>query len=115
MTDYIKHLNTLSQVELESAIDSKIADSYHDIIHHDAASAAIAETNATGWACDDYGIVDIQLGNDECTVDLTFHAAGDQDPDRGYCGTSISGEAVAVIDHDGDVTYRNISGSVDHR
>lgn len=113
MAGYIKHLKELSQTDREMEVDLKISGSYHELIHEEPVSAVTAQTNATGWTCNNYELGEIQLYGDNCTVDVLFNAAGDHDRDRGYCGTSLSGDAVAVIDDKGDVTFRDVSALLD--
>jgi hypothetical protein len=73
----------------------------------------MAETNAFSWSVDDYKVTEIDVGEDECTVLLTYSASGDQDEDRGFCGNKINGEAKATIDESGDVTYEIINAEVE--
>ena len=113
MPGYIDKLRRLTKEELENEIDGKIADSYGELINSEGASSAIAVTNAFGWGCDEYEVTNIDVQEDECVVDISWHASGDQDEDKPFCGDSISGTAQAVIDDDGNVSYRDIEAETD--
>ena len=113
MPGYIAHLKTLSKEQLDNEIDSKIADSYHELINCEGASSAIAGTNAFGWGCDEYEVSDIELTEDECIVNITWHASGDQDEDKPFSGDAISGTAQAVIDDDEKLSYRDVDAEAD--
>lgn len=111
--NYIRYLNSLSIGEQEQEIDNKIADTYQQIVDTEEVVGAMAETNAFSWSVDDYKVTEIDVGEDECTVLLTYSASGDQDEDRGFCGNKINGEAKATIDESGDVTYEIINAEVE--
>ena len=113
MPGYIAHLKSLSKEQLDSEIDGKIADSYHELVNSEGASSAIAVTNAFGWGCDEYEVISIELTDDECLVEISWHASGDQDGDKPFCGDTISGTAQAVIDDDEKVSYRDIDAETD--
>jgi hypothetical protein len=116
MPKYIQHLRGLSKSALETEIDSKIADNYHDIIHDEALSGPTAETNADGWGMDTYEVIDkaedIDLSSSRVQVNITAQACGDQDPDKPWCGDVIDVEATAVIDDEGDVSFDDVVAAV---
>jgi hypothetical protein len=55
----------------------------------------------------------VEFTNDTCVVDISWHASGDQDQDKPYCGDSISGTAQAIIDDDENISYRAIEAETD--
>ena len=112
--NYLDHLKTLSQEELNGEIDDKISETDSEILNSDEVNDAIAVTNAFGWGIDEYQVTVIAMGKEECIVKLTYSASGDQDQDKMYSGTCVTGEAEAVIDASGNVEYREITASVDH-
>lgn len=111
--NYISYLNSLLRKEQDEEIDQKILDTYQKIIDTEGFAGAMADTNAYGWFIDDYKITKIDIDEEECTVLLTFNASGTQDDDRGFSGNEITGEAEAIIDESGKVTYKTIKAEVD--
>jgi hypothetical protein len=111
-TNFVQHLKALAESDRRSAIDEKIADTYHEILNSEAFNGAIAETNATGWGVDDYEIQDIDLGDENCIVKLSYSASGEQDTDKVYAGDTVTGTAEAAIDAQGAVQYSNITAEV---
>lgn len=111
--NYIDYLKSLSKTELDTEIDSIIADIKHEVIDDDEINSIIADTNAYAWDCDDYHIENIEFTEIECIVTFYFHASGEQDKDRVYHGNSISGTAEAVIDADENITLQNITASLE--
>jgi len=47
----------------------------------------------------------IDLDNDNCTISFSFHASGDQDEDKMFYGTKISGTGIASVDINKNITY----------
>ena len=112
--NYIIYLQSLSELELEQEIENKITDTLQQIINTEEMSSAIAETNACNWSVEDYDIVDQpDVGEGECITTLTYSASGEQDEEMGFCGSKITGQAEAVIDEFGTVTYQNVTAEVD--
>lgn len=110
---FLAYLRTLRGDALRSAVDDKIADAQQSILDDDVVSGLMAETNAMGFSVDDYHIESIDFDESGCRVTLSWHASGDQDEDRPYHGSKISGTAVAVIDDNGGVEFEEISGDID--
>jgi hypothetical protein len=113
-TNYIHYLKGLTEAGRETAIDEKIAETNHEILDSEAFASAIAETNATGWGVDEYEIEEINLGDKECIVRLSYSASGDQEEDKMYSGDKATGTAEAVIDSQGAVEYREITAEIAH-
>ena len=112
--NYIIYLQSLSEFELEQEIENKITGTLQQIINTEEVSSAKADTNAYNWSVEDYDIVDQpDVGEGECITTLTYSAFGEQDEEMGFCGSKISGQAEAVIDEFGRVTYQNVTAEVD--
>jgi hypothetical protein len=111
----IARLTQMSEKERASEIDNIVANSTYEITESEEFAGAQAITNATDFTVDEYEIEDIEIGEDECTVKLTYSASGHQLEDKPYCGDTIAGEAEAVINWEGEVTYQNITAGVDRR
>lgn len=112
--NHINYLKSLDENDLEYEIDSIISDSNYEIVESEKISSRIAETNAFAYYVDDYSINEIKFASDSCVVKLSFSASGEQDEDRPFCGSKISGEAIATIDEDGNVLYSEIIAEVDN-
>lgn len=116
MPNYIAYLRGLSKSQLETEIDAKIADNHLELIHDEALSGPTADTNAYGWGIDTYEIVDcaseLDLSGDRVAVHISAQARGDQDLDKPPCGDTIDIDAVAVIDDNGDVTFKDVEAAV---
>ncbi len=113
---YVDQLRRLSEDDRMTAVQSMIDETNHEIIETEAFCSAMAVTNAAPWKVDECNDIDIDFDDDDdtCIVRVTFKASGDQDPDRTYSGNVITGEAEAVIDVKGQVSYQNVTGEVDH-
>jgi hypothetical protein len=101
-------------IERQKAIDEKIAETVHKILDSEAFVRATTETNASGWGMDEYEIQAIGLGDEECTLRLSYSASGEQEEDKPYSGDSVTGTAEAAIDSQGAVEYREITAEVVH-
>lgn len=110
---FISRLRALEAKQAEDLVDSVIADSAFDLIDSDAVCSAMAETNAVDWIIDEYKIDNVDSSDDPVKVKLHFSAAGEQLDDKTWCGTSISGEALALIDTEGHVEYSEVQAQVD--
>lgn len=113
-TNYIHYLKDRSDAERGAEIDEKIAETYHEILDSEIFASAIAETNASGWGMDEYEVQNIDLGDEECIVRLTYSASGDQAEDKPYSGDKVTGTAEAIIDSQGAVDYREITAELIH-
>jgi hypothetical protein len=111
--DFIKHLRSLNKEELESEIDEILSGVVDDIVDDDSVASVTAETNATGWGLDEYSVESIVLDTDPVEVHINYSASGDQDEDAASHGTEIHGEAVALIDHNGNVKITDVSAAID--
>jgi hypothetical protein len=111
---YIDHLKGLSEDEREGEIESKISETKQDILDAEAVSSEIASTNALGWGVDVTEILDIDLSRpDQIRVRIGFTLSGNQEDDKPFCGTSIEGEAVAIIDAAGLLRYTKVTAERD--
>ncbi|MDB9304809.1 hypothetical protein PN488_10530 [Nodularia spumigena CS-591/12] len=112
--NYIINLQNLSEFELEAEIENKINDTIQDIRDTEEFISEATKTNAV-WYIEDHKIVDKPDDFDEVEyiVTLTYSADGDQEEDKGVCGNKITGQAEAVIDENGKVTYKNVTAEID--
>ena len=101
MPGYMTHLKNLSPEKLDREIDGKIADSYQAVLDSDGACAVVTPADATGWEGEGYEVDDLELTAHQCLVEISWQAynAGD--------GT-MAGTAQAVIDDDGNISYREV-------
>jgi hypothetical protein len=110
---YLVFLASLGPDALQTELEGKIDQTQQDIINSEEFASAMADTNATGFEISDCSIGEIELGDDECRVHLTFVAKGDHDGDRMFHGDKVSGTAVAVINGYGELDYEDIIAGVE--
>lgn len=110
---YLAFLRSLSKEELDFEVDSKIADTQHEILEADEVISKMAETNSVGYGIDEYEVVLVEMLENECKVRVRYSAVGDQDEDKPFSGSKITGEAVAVIDSRGEVKYSDVKAEID--
>ena len=58
-------------------------------------------------------IGEVKFGEGRCTATVSFSFSGDQDDDKPWCGTEITGQCIASVDENGDVTLSNVSAERD--
>ena len=109
---YLEELQGMSEDKRADAIESKIADACHLLVESDEFERAAGSTNATDWAVDEWDMVLVEIDEDECVVQITYSAAGEQMDDDFFSGDCISGEAQAVIDAAGNVSFREVTVEV---
>jgi hypothetical protein len=111
---YIDHFKGLPEDEREAEIESKLSETERDILDAEAVSSEIASSNARGWGMDVSEILGIDLSRpDQIRVRIGFTLSGNQEDDKPFCGTSIEGEAVAIIDAAGHVRYTSVTAERD--
>jgi hypothetical protein len=93
--------------ELVAALEWVLPDAAFDLMNSEAVSSEICSTNATDWGLDTIeirdGSIDVADEAISCTVDIQF--AGEQDPDKGYCGDTISVVATATVTPDDKIEW----------
>lgn len=110
---FLFKLKQMSDEDRHWAIDSVIADATFDLLDHEECVSAMATTNASMYSVDEYEFESIDLSGDECTVRMSFAATGESDEDRWFYGSRIIGDADAVIDSKGNVSFQNVHAAVD--
>jgi hypothetical protein len=111
---YIEHLAELSEEDRRKAVEERLDEEKHWLVEEDAFSGAMAETNASEWDIDEISVehIELDLPSETCAVRFSYTASGQQDEDRMFCGTDISGEATAIIDRDGEVRFEDVAASL---
>lgn len=116
MAGYIKHLQSLSPIDLGREIENKISDNFPRLVDEDAVSSAMAETNATGWGMETYTILDkpeeLDLTGNTVDVRISCEGSGEQDEDKPWCGDAMEVEATAIIDDNGGVDFEDVTPSL---
>jgi hypothetical protein len=97
------------QDEIEAIIDASI----HDLLDTDEISSLIANSNATGWGIDTSDLQNVRAKDGKWFADLHFTISGEQDDEKVWYGSSISGSCVAVVDADKTVTFTAIEAEMD--
>ena len=70
----------------ENEIEGLVADAMHDLMNGEEMSSLIAETNTSGWKCDDYSINEVKFDEGIIRADVAFSFSGDQDPEKLWHG-----------------------------
>lgn len=83
-----------------------------EIIDDDVFSHVAAGTNASAWDFADYETGDVDAGEDDIRVHVTYSASGEQEDDMMFWGNRICGEAVAIIDDNGKVSYEEVTAEI---
>jgi len=109
----LDELKQLSSDELQQWADSRVSETIDQISDSDAVASEIAMSNATGWRVELHEVTEVKLTADGVRARVTFKLSGDQDDDKPWHGTEISGEARAHIDPEGEVTYTEINADRD--
>lgn len=113
-TNYVAYLKSLSAEEREGEIESKISETEQEIMNAEAVSREIASSNALGCGIDITEILGIDVSHpDQIRVSISFSLCGNQDDDKPFTGTTIDGEATAIIDDTGRVHYRSVTAKRD--
>lgn len=87
----------------EDWADSVIADEVGDLTETDEFGTALASTNACWFIVDDYEIKNIAFdkSNPEVVrISISWSSIGEQIDDKPFCGDTIKGSAVLVVDGD---------------
>jgi hypothetical protein len=110
---YVDELRQLSEEALRDEIETKIADTGHDLTDVDCVASEIATTNAVGWGLDTFDVEEIEFVQGTVEVRISYQLTGDQEDDKSWHGTEISGNALAIINGDGEVSYTDVTASRD--
>jgi hypothetical protein len=112
--DYVGYIKGLPKDEQEGEIDSKISETMAGLLDAEAVSSEMASSNADGWGIDVFEVLGIDLSRpDEIRAKVSFTLSGNQKDDQQFCGTSIEGETVAIIDASGHVRYTEVTAERD--
>jgi hypothetical protein len=112
-SDDFEELKALPKEELMSWAEWKIDETLFDICNYDEVAGEMAMTNALGWGVDVFDVLDVEIGDNEIRAKVEYQLCGDQEDEKPWHGTEISGTATAVISPDGTVDYRNITAERD--
>jgi hypothetical protein len=112
-SDDFAELKALPKEELMSWAEWKVDQTLFDICNYDEVAGEMAMTNALGWGVDVFDVLDVEIGDNEIRAEVEYQLSGDQEDDKPWHGTEISGTATAVIRPDGSVHYRNITAERD--
>lgn len=94
---------------MQSLVDEVI----HAILDEEPIPTLIAGTNALGWGCDIYDLENIQYKDGIWTADVAFSLSGDQQDDKPWHGTSISGSCIVTVDKDKHVIFSKMDASLE--
>lgn len=84
----------------------------HPIIDSERVNGLIAETNAMSWSVDEIEVTDVHLDGEGTHARLRFYASGEQGEDMVFHGDRIQGEAIAIIDPEGEVGFEVLNAVI---
>lgn len=105
----LERLMAMSEEDREGAVSDLIGNHIHVLLDTEAVSSETATTNAFDWYIDEHDIQITSLTSEECRVNVTFSAAGEQDEDKMHHGDSLAGTATAVINANGAVEFEDVT------
>jgi hypothetical protein len=94
-------------------IEEIIGETIDDLTNEDEISGLIAESNASGWTCDDLNVDNVDYHKGAWIAEVSFHFSGEQNEDRAWCGTEISGRCSVTISPEREVSFSDISAELD--
>ena len=97
------------QGEMEALIEQRV----HDLVNADAVNDLIANTNAFGWGLDVYDLFNGRFENGRFVGQLEFSISGEQDDDKPWHGTTISGNCLVAVDMEKNVTFSHIEAELE--
>lgn len=110
--DFVGFLKGLSDKERASHIEDLIAETDHEILNDEIVCGLMAETNAFDWDCSGCELLKAEFAPGKCLATVSFSLSGEQDEDKPFGGTRISGTCVAEISEDQSVQYEVTEASV---
>jgi hypothetical protein len=114
MPGYIKRLEGLAPEDQAVEIEEQIERTYKHIVQGPGFRDIPAGTSAWNWAIDECNILEMDIGDAEVRVKLSYLASGEnEEKENPSChGNKIRGEAEAVVNDSGDVRYEAVTGEL---
>jgi PIN domain len=97
----------------ESEVEGLVEEALHDLLNSEEMSSLIAQTNTSGWACDQFEVGTVEVSDGIWTVQVFFSFSGEQDEDKPWSGNTISGNCVMEIDREKKVTFSELEADVE--
>ena len=111
---YLDALRKLSPKDRDEQIYEELTDCLHELVRAVERAHADEHGPVQGCVIDDLFIEDVELGEDECVVGLTFSATADLGEPEAEDADRITGDAEAVFDVDGNVAFRSAAIVKEH-
>jgi hypothetical protein len=103
----IDELKALSEDELQGELEEMLEQHVRGLTNDDTISGLIAGSNALGWGLDTWDIDKVDISKPgEIKVKLSFNFSGNQEDEKPWCGTAISGTAIATIKSEEEIRIR---------
>jgi hypothetical protein len=114
MPGYIERLERLAPEDQEVEIEEQIERTYKDLVQGPGFRDVMVRTNVWNWVIDECNILAMDIAEGEVRVKLSYLASGEYEEkaDRVFQGNKIRGEAEAVVNDDGDVRYKEVTGEL---
>jgi hypothetical protein len=97
------------QAELEDLIGERV----HELVNRGEINDLIANTNAVGWGLDVYDINNGRFDKGKFIAEVEFSICGDQEDDKPWHGTTISGCCRVIVDKNKNVRFTQIEASLE--
>jgi hypothetical protein len=111
--DLIQQLQTVPREAQEDFLEALLSKEVHRLADDSLISDLIATMNTAGCGLDTFGLLDFKFEDGQCVAKIEFSLTGPQNDDQPWCGTTINGSCLAIIDEAGDVEFRNVEAAVD--
>ena len=114
MQGYIKRLERLAPEDQEVEVEEQIERTYENIVQDPGFRDVMVGTNVWNWAIDQCNILAMDIGDGEVRAKLSYLASGEYEDnaDKPLLGNKIRGEALAVVDDNGDVRYETVTAEL---
>lgn len=111
MNQWFFDFKQMSELEQHSVVDELLSERRYDLLDDDEIGEAMSETDASNVDIETT-IVDIDIRDDECVVELSYVATGEHNEGIDF-GNRITGTATAVINWDGDLSFGQVTAEFD--
>jgi hypothetical protein len=114
MANYIDKLKGMDKDQQQDEIQQKVQEHESELIDTEVIAGEIASSNATDWDLDEVEVLNISFPQpNEAHAKIAFVLSGEQDEDKPFSGTKMKGEALVVIDGDGDGDFKDVTAERD--
>jgi len=106
---HIGFLKDLAPAERERELTREVTDALQELVACVERSLPLEENTLRGCVIDDFQLHQPKLGEHDCRVPLRFSASARQGVGNAKRLERIQGNALAIIDESGRVSYRDVT------